>query len=333
MTSFVVKFEPSNVEFQCDSTTTVLEGALAAGFHPKHSCRRGECGACQTRIVSGEIGYASGLRPEGLASDHCLTCLALPASDVVLDSPEVSGIPGRPTLKVGARVTSVERVSEDVTILRIQPPATSGFSFDAGQYVDVVLRDGARRSYSMANAPSVGGELEWHVRAMPGGRFSQHVYENLKTRDLLRIEGPFGSFSLRDTNAPLIFLASGTGYAPIASMMRTHADSISRRGAAFYWGGRRKEDLYAVEEVMAWAESAGTLKFIPVLSDPDPEWSGRVGFVHEAVRADNPDLSSFEVYACGNPLMIDAARHVFQSECALQEQNFISDSFVTSISR
>lgn len=333
MTSFVVKFEPSNVELQCDGESTVLDSALAAGFFPKHSCRRGECRACETRIVSGEVRYADGVAPEGLSPRHCLTCLAIPATDVVLDSPEVSSVAGRRVMKVGARVTGVDRVSDDVAIVRVQAPAGSEFDFEAGQYVDVVLRDGARRSYSMANAPTQGGQVEWHVRAMPGGRFSQHVYQNLKPRDLLRIEGPFGSFTLRDTSAPLIFLASGTGYAPIASMMRTHAQSIARRGATFYWGGRREQDLYAMEEARNWADSASGLEFVPVLSDPDASWQGRRGFVHEAVQRDYPDLSRFEVYACGNPLMIDAARHAFRTEGGLAEENFLSDSFVTAIAR
>lgn len=331
MTSFVVKFRPSNVELQCDGTSTVLDSALAAGFFPKHSCRRGECRACETRILSGSVRYAAGSTPEGVSPGHCLTCLAIPATDVALDSPEVSSVPGRRIVKVGVRVTSIERVSDDVAVVRVQAPAGSEFNFEPGQYVDVVLRDGARRSYSMANAPAQDGQVEWHVRAMPGGRFSQYVYQSLKPRDLLRIEGPFGSFTLRDTNAPLIFLASGTGYAPIASMMRAHAEIISRRGATFYWGGRREQDLYAIEEARDWARSASGLEFVPVLSDPDPSWQGRKGFVHEAVQNDHPDLSRFEVYACGNPLMIDAARHAFRTEGGLSEENFLSDSFVTAI--
>lgn len=333
MTTFAVKFEPSGVEVPCDGVSTVLDAALAAGFFPKHSCRRGECHACETRVVSGEVRYAANSPPDGLRHGHCLTCLAIPATDIVLDSPEVSKVPGRPIVKVGARVTSVNRVSGDVTIVRIQPPTGSNFSFEPGQYVDVVLRDGTRRSYSMANAPSGDGVIEWHIRAMPNGRFSQHVYNNLKPRDLLRIEGPFGSFTLRDTDAPLIFLASGTGYAPIAAMIRTHADAIARRGAAFYWGGRKEEDLYATHDVLAWASSAEGLAFVPVLSDPDSTWSGRTGFVHQAVQSDHPDLSRFEVYACGNPLMIEAARNAFCSECHLPGEKFFSDSFVTAMGR
>jgi len=333
MTTYVVRFEPSNVELSCGDGSTLLDTALAAGYFPKHSCRRGECRACETRIVSGEVRYASGTEPENLKSGHCLTCLAVPVTDVVLDALDMAGEPGRRIVKTGARVTAVQRVSSDVTVVRLQIPTASGFDFDAGQYLDVVLRDGARRSYSMANAPSKDGEIEWHIRAMPNGRFSQHVYQNLKLRDLLRVEGPFGSFRLRDTNSPLILLASGTGYAPIASMMRAHADQLSKRGATFYWGGRREEDLYAMREAIAWADSAPGLEFVPVLSEPDAHWQGRTGFVHEAVQCDYPDLSGFEVYACGNPLMVDAARHAFRTECGLSEEDFLSDSFVTAVTR
>ncbi|WP_254318106.1 FAD-binding oxidoreductase [Paraburkholderia sp. CNPSo 3272] len=330
MTTFVVKFEPSNVELPCEGDSTLLDTALTAGFFPKHSCRRGECRACETRILSGEVRYGSDVAPDGLKRDHCLTCLAIPVTDVVLDSPEVSSVPGRRIVKAGARVTAVDRVSEDVTVVRVQIPVNTGFTFEAGQYVDVVLRDGTRRSYSMANSPAEEGQIEWHIRAMPGGRFSQHVYQNLKPKDLLRIEGPYGSFVLSDADAPLIFLASGTGYAPIAAMMREHRDRIAARGATFYWGARREKDLYAMEEVNAWAKSASGLMFVPVLSDPDENWDGRTGFVHEAVQKDYPDLSRLEVYACGNPLMIDAARHAFRTECGLPEDRFLSDSFVTA---
>jgi len=333
MTKFIVKFEPSNVELPCGGDATLLDVALESGYFPKHSCRRGECRACETRIVSGSVRYAAGPSPDGLKAGHCLTCLAHPLSDVVLDAPEVSGVPGLRLVKAAVRVVSVDRVSPDVAVVRMQLPATAGFRFTPGQYVDVVLRDGARRSYSMANTPSDDGQIELHIRAMPGGRFSQHVYRSLKPRDLLRLEGPFGSFTLSDTQAPVILLASGTGYAPIASIVHAHLNELISRGATLYWGGRRLQDLYASKDVESWANLSPRLKFVPVLSEPDPAWPGRTGFVHEAVQDDYPDLSGFEVYACGNPLMIDAARHAFTTECGLREGGFLSDAFVTAVGR
>ncbi|WP_051377055.1 NAD(P)H-flavin reductase [Paraburkholderia dilworthii] len=203
-------------------------------------------------------------------------------------------------------MASVERLSQDVAVVRLQTPAGCGFSFAPGQYLDVVLRDGTRRSYSIANEPAEDGQVEWHVRAMPGGRFSQHVYQSLKARDLLPVEGPFGSFVLSDTKAPLIFIASGTGYAPIASMMKTHFESIAKRGATFYWGGRRQADLYALEEARAWARSAESLTFVPVLSEPGARWQGRSGFVHEAVQKDHPNLAELRSMA-----IVGCLRRVF----------------------
>jgi CDP-4-dehydro-6-deoxyglucose reductase len=334
MAAYTVTFEPSGTRLECTGEASILETALAAGYFPRHSCRRGECLACEARVVSGSVAYPGGSTPEGVSEGACLTCLAYPVSDVVLDATEVAATPGRRTLKTGARVVSVERVSRDVAVVRLQLPAASGFRFTAGQYMDVVMRDGTRRSYSMANRPDEDGSIEWHIRAMPAGRFSQHVYLNLKTRDLLRVEGPFGSFMLRESGRPVIFLATGTGYAPIAALMRTHGEALAARGASFYWGGARQADLYALEEAKAWAQQSTRFRFVPVLSDPDAHWIGRRGFVHDAVSADFPDLSGFEVYACGNPLMVDAARASFTTANSLSHDDFISDAFVTaSVSR
>lgn len=329
MASYTITFEPSGARLECRDDSPILEAALAAGFFPNHSCRRGECRACEAQLVSGTVAYPAGIVPEELRDGYCLTCTGRPASDVIIHAPEVSATPGRRTVKTGARVTSIGRVSRDVAVVRLQVPPATGFSFTAGQYMDVVLRDGTRRSYSMANRPDEDGTIEWHVRAMPDGRFSQHVYQNLKARDLLRIEGPFGAFMLRDSTRPVVFLASGTGYAPIASLMRTHTDILAERGATFYWGGAREADLYAYNDAMAWQEGSARYRFIPVLSNPEPGWTGRTGFVHEAVSHDFPDLSQFEVYACGNPLMVDAARVSFTEKFGLHIDNFISDAFVS----
>ncbi|MDS0803630.1 FAD-binding oxidoreductase [Burkholderia cenocepacia] len=329
----MIRFEPSKVELPCAEGATLLETALSHGYFPKHSCRRGECRVCETEILSGQVRYPGGLPPDDVTGGHCLTCMAVPTSDIVLQAPEVSSVAGRKIAQVGARVAAVERVSEDVAIVQLKLPPDCEFSFDAGQYVDVILRDGTRRSYSMANAPSSDGVVEWHVRAMPHGRFSGHVYKNLKVRDLLKIEGPFGAFNLRESVAPVILIASGTGYAPVASIMRAHGEVLARRGARFYWGGRKIEDLYAFDEVLAWRDSSPNFHFIPVLSNPDPMWTGRTGFVHLAIKEDFSNLADYEVYACGNPLMIDAARQTFLDECNLDEVNFISDSFATAIEK
>jgi CDP-4-dehydro-6-deoxyglucose reductase, E3 len=228
----------------------------------------------------------------------------------------------------GARVAEVSRPSADVAVLRLQLPATSGFRFKPGQYLDIVLRDGARRSYSMANVPDETGVVELHVRRIPGGRFSEHAYDKLKARDMLRVEGPFGIFTLNTSEAPIVFLASGTGYAPIASMLAAHKQEIGQRGARLYWGGRKSSDLYGLDDLLAWHNDHPGVELIPVLSEPGDGWTGRTGFVHDAVLADHESLAGHEVYACGNPLMIKAAQTSFCAERGLSELAFFSDAFI-----
>jgi CDP-4-dehydro-6-deoxyglucose reductase len=329
MGMFTLRFAPSGAQVACSSDTSLLDAALAAGYFPRHSCRRGECNACEARVLSGEVAYPAGFEPEGVSAGHILTCQARPCGDLIVVAPEVVATPGQRVVQAGARVLEVTRVSADVATVRLQVPLEAGFAFEPGQYVDVVLRDGARRSYSMAGAPDLDGGIEWHVRALPEGRFSNHVYHKLKPRDMLRIEGPFGSFMLRPGEAPLILLASGTGYAPIRAMLRAHGERIAQRGAVLYWGGNRLADLYALDDVDALLRRHPGLRFVPVLSGVEPGWRGRTGFVHEVVAQDFPDLSGHEVYACGNPLMVDAARQVFIRDNGLHDGNFFSDAFIT----
>lgn len=329
MTAFTLKIEPAGVELPCQPDTSLLDAALAAGFYPHHSCRRGQCNACEAQVVAGTVSYPDGFLPQGVRAGCILTCQARPVSDVTIAAPEVLATPGQRVVQAGARVLDVERISADVARVRLQVPAGAGFSFQAGQYVDVVLRDGSRRSYSMANVPGTDGMIEWHIRAVPGGRFSNHVYAALKPRDMLRVEGPFGTFTLQQTDAPVVLIASGTGYAPIAAMLKTHGLELARRGAALYWGGARLSDLYACEEAAAWAQAHPGLRFVPVLSSGEAGWTGRTGFVHEAVAADFADLSAHEVYACGNPLMVDAARHTLVRDRGLRVVHFYSDAFIT----
>lgn len=280
-------------------------------------------------MVSGDVRYPEGFEPEGVRNGYVLACQARCVSDVTIEAPEVTSVPGRRIVQTGARVLQVERVSGDVARVHLSVPHGAGFTFQAGQYAEVILRDGSRRSYSMANAPAEDGHIEWHIRAVPNGLFSNHVYCTLKPRDMVRIEGPFGTFVLRDTAAPIILLASGTGYAPIAAMLKAHDAVIRQRGAVLYWGGVRLADIYAYDEMLAWEKASPGLRFVPVLSGDEPGWGGRRGFVHEAVAADFPDLSRHEVYACGNPVMVDAARHIFTQANGLAAINFFSDAFVT----
>jgi CDP-4-dehydro-6-deoxyglucose reductase len=195
-----------------------------------------------------------------------------------------------------------------------------------------MLKDGKRRSYSMANAPHADELLTLHIRHMPGGLFTDHVFGAMKERDILRFEGPMGTFFLReDSDKPIVLLASGTGFAPIKAIVEHWAHLKSTRPITLYWGGRRPHDLYMNVLCESWASTLPNLSFVPVVSDalPEDSWSGRTGFVHQAVMQDLPDLSAHQVYACGAPLMIEAAQRDFIAACKLPEDEFFADSFTS----
>ena len=329
--TFQIQLAPHGGQFTCTPEQTVLDAAIAAGYWLPHSCRAGTCNSCHLKLESGSVHHQPA--PEGAAPippGQCRACMALPLGNLVLHAPTVPKEPGQRVVTAGARVVDVQRPSKDVAIVHLQAPAAAGLQFKAGQYIDVLLKDGARRSYSLANTPNDEGLLELHVRRMEGGRFSTHAYDKLKARDLLRIQGPYGTFVLQDSAAPIVLLASGTGYAPIVSLLRTHSAAIAQRGAVLYWGGRQWSDLYAVESVPSWQAQFPGVQLIPVLSEPNADWQGRTGLVHEAVLQDLTDLSGHEVYACGNPLMIDAARSSFTAKAGLPPEHFYCDAFVIS---
>ena len=220
--------------------------------------------------------------------------------------------------------------------MRVQLPANMNVRFRAGQYVEFILRDGARRSYSMANAPHNGPGVELHIRHMPGGKFTDHVFTAMKEKEILRIEGPFGSFFLReDSDKPMILLASGTGFAPIKALIEHMQFKGIRREAVLYWGGRRPSDLYMDAWLRERLADMPNLKYVPVVSNatPDDNWTGRTGFVHKAVMADYPDLSGYQVYACGVPIMVESAQRDFVAQCRLPADEFYSDAFTSEIDK
>ena len=239
-----------------------------------------------------------------------------------------------PIKKMPVRVNSLARASHDVMLMRLQLPASDVFKYHAGQYVEFLLRDGARRAYSMANAPHTQLEtlgIELHVRHTPGGKFTDHVFSAMKEKEILRIEGPFGSFYLREDSAkPMVLLASGTGFAPIKAMIEHMQLKRIARPAVLYWGGRRPADLYMHDWVLAKVAELPNLSYVPVVSDALPEdaWTGRTGFVHNAVLQDIADLSGYQVYACGAPIVVDSAQAAYIA-AGLPEDEFYADSFVT----
>ena len=221
----------------------------------------------------------------------------------------------------------------DVAVIRLQLPANQNLQYRAGQYVEFILRDGARRSYSMANAPhTLPGQIELHIRHMPGGKFTDHVFGALKEKDILRMEGPFGSFFLReDSDKPIVLLASGTGFAPIKAILEHLQFKAITRPAVLYWGCRSKADLYLHDWAVEAAAQMPNLSYVPVLSAAKPEdgWTGRTGLVHQAVMHDHPNLMEWQVYACGAPIMVESAKHDFVLKCGLPDDEFYADAFTS----
>ena len=264
-----------------------------------------------------------------------LTCCAQPLTDVVLESRQVTDESAYPIKKLPVRVAALTRASHDVMQVRLQLPAADTFRYHAGQYIEFILRDGARRAYSMANAPHTqegAPGVELHIRHMPGGRFTDHVFNAMKEKEILRVEGPFGSFFLReDSDKPMVFLASGTGFAPIKALIEHMQHKGITRPATLYWGGRRPADLYMDGWIRERLAALPNLRYVPVVSDALPEdgWAGRTGFVHQAVMEDIADLSGYQVYACGAPIVVDSARAAYSAERGLPPNEFYADAFTS----
>ncbi len=337
--SFRITLEPAHREFGVDRDEAILAAAIRQGVGLPYGCRDGACGSCKSRLLSGRVVHgphqAKALSADEEAAGLILTCCASPQTDCLVEARTVPGAGEHPVLKMPSRVLSIERAAADVIVLRMQLPANQNFQYRAGQYVEFILRDGSRRSYSMANAPHQLGTppaIELHLRHMPGGKFTDQAFSTLKEKDILRLEGPFGSFFLReDSDQPLVLLASGTGFAPIKALIEQLQAKGSTRQAVLYWGCRRKADLYRHAWCLQQAAAMPNLRYVPVLSEPtaDDAWTGRTGLVHQAVMADWPDLSGHQVYACGVPVMVASAQRDFVERCGLPAQAFFADAFTS----
>ena len=333
---FSVLVQPSGRAFSVEASETLLAGGIRQGVGLPYGCKDGACGSCKCKKVSGTVVHGNhqekALSAAEEAAGMVLTCCATATSDLVLESRQVSLEGALPVRKMPARISSLVHTSPDVIQLQLQLPASESFQYRAGQYLDVLLRDGARRSYSMANAPHTGPTLELHIRHMPGGRFTDLVFGSMKERDIVRIEGPMGSFFLReDSDKPVVLLASGTGFAPIKALIEHMQERQITRPATLFWGGRRPHDLYMDEWVRAQCAVMPHLSYMPVVSDalPEDNWQGRTGFVHQAVLEDIPDLSGYQVYACGAPVVVESAQRDFSDLAGLDEDEFFADSFTS----
>jgi CDP-4-dehydro-6-deoxyglucose reductase len=316
--SFQITIHPAERQFETARDEPILAAAIRQGIALPYGCRDGACGSCKSKLIEGRVIHGAhqlkALSHEEEAAGYVLTCCATPQTDCVLEARNVPAEGQHPVLRLPSRVISIERPAPDVAVLRLQLPANQNFQYHAGQYVEFILSGGVRRIYSMANAPHELGSppaIELHVRHMAGGVFTDHVFGAMKERDILRMEGPYGSFFLRDkSDKPIVLLASGTGFAPIKALIQQLRASGSARPAVLYWGCRRRADLYQHDWCLQAAAEMPTLRYVPVLSEPTPEdaWYGRAGFVHAAVMADLPDLSGHQVYACGVPVMVESGR-------------------------
>ena len=339
--SYQVTLKTSGKQFTVNQDETVLEAALRQNINLPYGCKNGACGSCKGKVLEGQVTHGQHSESAMSCADETggatLFCCAHPQSDLLIDAREVQGAGDIAIRKVPCRVNAISRHGSDVAILKLQLPASERFQFLAGQYLEFLLKDGQRRAYSIANAPEQEGPLELHIRHLPGGLFTDFVFAAkdpaLKEKDILRFEGPLGSFFLReDSKKPIIFVAAGTGFAPIKSIIEQMQAKKIQRPISLYWGGRRPSDLYMNSLCETWAQDLPDFKYIPVISDALPEdtWSGRSGFVHEAVMTDHPNLKDFQVYACGAPVMVNAARQDFSSQCHLPEEEFFADSFTSA---
>jgi len=336
--SFNVSVQPSGRTFTANADEALLAAAIRQGIGLPYGCKDGACGSCKCKKLEGTVTHGphqlKALSPEEAASGFILTCCAVAHSDVVIESRQVTDESAFPVKKMPTRVNSLVKASHDVMVIRLQLPASDVFKYHAGQYVEFLLRDGDRRAYSMGNAPHTQAEnpgLELHVRYMPGGKFTEHVFGPMKEKEILRIEGPFGSFYLReDSTKPMVLLASGTGFAPIKAIIEHMQFKGITRPAVLYWGGRRPADLYMNDWVLGKVAEMPNLRYVPVVSDALAEdaWTGRTGFVHRAVLEDFPDLSGHQVYACGAPIVVDSAQADY-AVAGLPADEFYADSFVT----
>lgn len=334
MTTSTITVQPSGRSFTAAADETLLAAAQRQSIPLPFGCQAGMCGACKCRMSAGSVRHGEHLpkvlTPEEEQAGWALTCVAYATSGaIVLESRQVTDADAPPVRQFAARISALERLAPDVLRVRLQ--AAEALTWRAGQYVRCSLPDGTRRAYSLANVPPAGGssaELELHIRRVEGGQFTGQLFEGAKAGDEWQLEGPLGSFTLAAGNAPAVLLASGTGFAPIKAIIELMRASGDTRAATLYWGGRRPQDLYLDEWVRAQCAAMPNLRYVPVISDALPEdgWDGRGGFVHRAVLEDAPDWAASQVYVCGSPVVVDAARSDFIA-AGLPAAAFFADAF------
>ncbi|QJD98919.1 CDP-6-deoxy-delta-3,4-glucoseen reductase [Massilia forsythiae] len=334
--TFQITVQPSGHHYDCEQDETVLAAAIRSGIGLPYGCKNGACGSCKGKVVEGAVQHKPhqqrALSDQEKLQGYALFCCAVAEGDLVIEAREVGGSTEYPVRKMPTRVAAIVRAAPDVALVSLQLPANEALAYRAGQYIEFLLKDGKRRAYSIANAPSFSGPLELHIRHLPGGVFTDHVFGTMKERDILRFEGPLGTFFLREESTkPIVLLASGTGFAPVKALVEHLIHLKSERPVSLYWGGRRPQDLYMHELCEQWARELPHFRYVPVVSDATSadDWRGRSGYVHAAVIEDLPDLTGHQVYACGAPIMVDSARRDYVQRCGLPAEEFYADAFTT----
>lgn len=310
---------------------TILSAALRSGIVLPYSCKNGTCASCKCQLVDGTVDYPYN-SPEALdfkeiAQGYSLSCQAVAASDLVVKAREIEQVADIQVRLWPARVESLERFTPEIMRLRLKLPRAARMQFLAGQYIDVLMPGGKRRAFSIASAPSQADYIELHIKQVDGGGFTGHVFSDMQLKEILRIEGPLGTFFVRkNSSRPMIMMGGGTGFAPLKSMIEELIECDDQRPLQLFWGVAKASDLYAAELIDDWMRQRSDFEFTPVLSHPDQGWSGERGFVHDAVLRTFPDLSPFDVYMSGPPAMVHAARSAFL-EAGVTEQQLFYDSF------
>lgn len=327
-----VRFEPQGRIVKVREDERILDAALAAGLNLPHSCKSGHCASCRARLLSGEIGYP-GPRPLGLtaaeaAAGQVLLCQARPLSDLVVEARVIRSVTDVEIKTLPCRIERKVLLAPDVLQLLLRLPAVESLNFQPGQYLDVLLEGGRRRSFSIASPPHDADRLELHVRRVPGGGFTEALFEREEPGELLRIEGPIGQFVYREGTTPLLLVAGGTGFAPLKSIVRHVLERGPSRPMHLYWGAQRHIDLYEESLVREWARLHPQFQFTGVLSAEPPPQQGELksGWVHEAVLEDHADLSAFDVYIAGPPALVEAVRARYPAH-GLDESRLHFDSF------
>ncbi len=325
-----VTVQPIGQTFDVQPSQTVLEAALEAGINMPYGCRNGVCGHCKGKVLAGTVAHGdyldSAMTDAELAAGSALFCCASPLEDLIIEARVAGAGVIKPRI-LPARVSKKERLADDVMMLHLQLPSSERLQFLPGQYMEFLLKDGKRRAFSIANAPHAEFGIELHLRLVEGGEFTEYVFNELQEKAILRLEAPFGGFNLREeSDKPIIFAATGTGFAPIKGIIEHMLYHDMQRPMTLYWGGRQPADLYMDDLCQRWAKHVPTFTYVPVLSKPESDWQGRTGYVQQAVTEDVADLSGHEAYVCGLPDMVNDAQQHF-AEHGLADDAFFSDAF------